>query len=204
MPRFPILALALVAALPAPVAAQQRSVLINRVRLAEQDLTAIEERWATRIPDGNYWYDKFSGAWGMEGGPTAGWIPAGLELGGPLRADASRGNTGVFINGRELHALDVAGLMQITPVYQGRWWVDALGNFGAEGGPALGNLRLLAAQRGIARVLRPGRPRRPFSYRWSPSAVAAALRTPASESFSAVTRCRVTASLSIRPRAQTT
>jgi hypothetical protein len=147
MPRFPILALALVAALPAPVAAQQRSVLINRVRLAEQDLTAIEERWATRIPDGNYWYDKFSGAWGMEGGPTAGWIPAGLELGGPLRADASRGNTGVFINGRELHALDVAGLMQITPVYQGRWWVDALGNFGAEGGPALGNLRLLAQQR---------------------------------------------------------
>jgi hypothetical protein len=41
----------------------------------------------------------------------------------------------VFINGRQLHMMDVAALMQITQVYQGRWWVDAQGNFGAEGGP---------------------------------------------------------------------
>ena len=148
MPRpVPVLALALCATLAAAVTAQQRGVVINQVRLAEPDLKMIEQRWNIRIPNGNYWYDRFSGAWGMEGGPTAGWIPAGLELGGALRADASSGNTGVFINGRELHLMDVAGLMQITQVYRGRWWVDAQGNFGAEGGPALGNLRILAQQR---------------------------------------------------------
>jgi hypothetical protein len=129
-----------------PAESQQRQVLINRVRIPDQTLTALEQQWNTRVPDGRYWYDSFSGAWGMEGGPTAGWIPAGLQLGGPLRADASSGNTGVFVNGRELHLQDVAALMQIMPVYRGRWWVDAQGNFGAEGGPVLGNLRALAQQ----------------------------------------------------------
>jgi hypothetical protein len=128
-------------------AAQQRQVTINRVRLPEATVRALDQQWNTRIPDGSYWYDRVSGAWGMDGGPTAGWIPAGLALGGPLLADASRGNTGVVINGRELPMQDVAALMQITQVYRGRWWVDAQGNFGAEGGPMLGNLRVLAAQR---------------------------------------------------------
>jgi hypothetical protein len=72
-----------------------------------------------------------------------------LDLGGPLQADASRGNTGVFINGRELNQQDVTALMRITPVYRGRWWVDGSGTFGAEGGPALGNLWQLARQRGM-------------------------------------------------------
>jgi hypothetical protein len=65
---------------------------------------------------------------------------AGLNIGGPLRVDASRGNTGVFINGRELHQMDVVGLQQLGPVYRGRYWVDAYGNCGFEGGPALLNL----------------------------------------------------------------
>ncbi len=132
-----------------PVAAQQRAVVVNRVRLSDQQVQAFERQWRLQVRDGNYWYDKVSGAWGMDGGPTGGWIMPGLELGGPLPADASRGNTGVFINGRELHQLDVAALMRITPVYQGRWWVDAQGTFGAEGGPAMGNLWLLARQRGM-------------------------------------------------------
>jgi hypothetical protein len=53
--------------------------------------------------------------------------------------------TGVFINGRELHPLDVQGLQQlIGQVLPGRWWVDAQGNYGLEGGPPLGNLMVLA------------------------------------------------------------
>lgn len=146
MPRIALL-LALCALSTASAAGQQRNVVINHARLTDQAVRGIEQQWKTQIPDGRYWYDRVSGAWGLEGGPTAGWIPPGLDLGGPLRADASNGNTGVFVNGRELPMQDVAGLMQITPVYRGRWWVDALGNFGAEGGPMLGNLRVLAAQR---------------------------------------------------------
>ena len=72
---------------------------------------------------------------GLEGGPTLGFIPAGLDVGGPLQADASGGGTGVFINGREIHPVDVAGLQQLTPVVPGRYWVDARGLCGYEGNP---------------------------------------------------------------------
>src|SRR6266540_1234336 len=73
-----------------------------------------------RNPVGNsrpvYWYDAMSGAWGYQGGPTAGFTLPGIRLGGMLRADASNGNTGVFINGRELHFQDVIGLRQFCQV----------------------------------------------------------------------------------------
>lgn len=145
------LMLALVAgaapALAQAPAAPARHVSVNRVTIAPADLSAYEQRWNTRIPDGNYWYDRVSGAWGLEGGPTAGWIAAGLPFGGPLRADASAGNTGVFINGRELPWADVQGLMQIVQVQRGRWWVDGQGNFGPEGGPVWGNLVAIARQK---------------------------------------------------------
>jgi hypothetical protein len=65
-----------------------------------------------------------------------------------LRADASGGNTGVFINGRELHMLDVMALQQFMPVRQGGFWVDAQGNFGYEGGPYMGNLVQIIAASG--------------------------------------------------------
>ncbi len=150
--RAPTVVLALLVLAVAPLAAQERSVVVNRVRLTAQQVSGVESRWSVRVQDGRYWYDRRSGAWGMDGGPTAGWILAGLDLGGPLPADASRGTSGVFINGRELPEADVSALLRITPVYQGRWWVDAQGSFGAEGGPALGNLWVLARQRGM----RPG------------------------------------------------
>ena len=150
--RAPTVVLALLVLAVAPLAAQERNVVVNRVRLTPQQVAGFESRWSVRVQDGHYWYDRRSGAWGMDGGPTAGWILAGLELGGPLPADASRGNSGVFINGRELPEADVTALLRITPVYQGRWWVDAQGSFGAEGGPVLGNLWVLARQRGM----RPG------------------------------------------------
>ena len=99
-----------------------RTITVNRVRLTETQVTDFETRWQVKLQSGSFWYDRVSGAWGHEGGPTAGWILPGQELGGPLQADASRGNTGVFINGRELPEPDVAALMQIVAVPRGRWW----------------------------------------------------------------------------------
>lgn len=56
---------------------------------------------------------------------------AGLGLGnGKLHPHAS-GNTGtgVWINGREIHAMDVAGLQAMGVwVRQGRWWVNSDGS----------------------------------------------------------------------------
>jgi hypothetical protein len=76
----------------------------------------------------------------------------GEPLGGPLPANASAGNTGVFINGRELHAIDVQNLDTIfapfgTRTQKGRYWSDANGNFGLEGSLApIGNFKLMVAQ----------------------------------------------------------
>ena len=128
-----------------------RHVVINKTRLSDVKVNALEQKFRVRIPDGDYWYDRVSGAWGVEGGPTAGFILPGLNLGGPLRADASKGRTGVFVNGRELHTFDVQALQRITPVYRGRFWVDAQGNGGYEGGKAFFNLIQLARNAGLLR-----------------------------------------------------
>jgi hypothetical protein len=73
-------------------------------------------------------------------------LPAGLRLGGPLRADASRGTSGVFFNGRELTTNEVASLRQHVPVEPGRYWLDSSGNAGPEGGPATANLAQMVQQ----------------------------------------------------------
>lgn len=147
--RAPVLSLLSILSLaPASSAMAQREVVINRVRLSDQTVAGLERRWSVKIQNGQYWYDGMSGAWGMEGGPTSGWIMPGLDLGGKLRADASAGQTGVFVNGRQLHRADVTALSQFVQVQQGRWWVDGQGNFGAESGPTLGNLWALARASG--------------------------------------------------------
>ncbi len=124
-----------------------RDVVINGVRLTDEQVRMLEQRYHTQVKDGAYWYDRICGAWGGQDGPTLGFIEAGLEIGGPLREDASKGDTGVFINGRELHQMDVMGLQQLGPVWPGRYWVDAMGNVGLEGGMMIGNLWQLAKQR---------------------------------------------------------
>jgi len=123
------------AATARPAPAQQ--IRINRTTISENQIRKIERDYRMRIPPGDYWYDRVSGGWGVEGGPTLGFTLPGLNLGGRLRADASRGDTGVFINGRELPMQDVLGLQQLSvPVMRGRWWIDSNGNAGVEGNPA--------------------------------------------------------------------
>src|SRR5262249_27558618 len=65
------------------------AVIVNTQPLAAEEKQALEQRFAMRTYPGRYWYDAVSGAWGFERGPTAGFLPPGLRLGGPLRADAS-------------------------------------------------------------------------------------------------------------------
>jgi len=130
----------------APVAAQD--VFVNRVQLDDKTREALERGYGVRIPPARYWYDTFSGVWGVEGGPAQGQIHPGLRLGGPLHADASNGDTGVFVNGRQLHQLDVAALRRCTQVIPGRYWVAANGVGGYEGGPPTFNLAMLCGNAG--------------------------------------------------------
>lgn len=140
-----VLALVLLCGAAAPCAPPANAVTINGVRLPIEKVQSIQKQYGIRMANGDYWYDRVSGAWGYAGGPAAGQIYPYLDLGGPLKASASSGHTGVFINGRELHIMDVRALQQITIVMPGRYWCDARGNMGFEGGPALVNLYALAA-----------------------------------------------------------
>ena len=116
----------------APVLAAD--VVVNSDRLEDSTRQALERSYGVPIKPGKYWYDAVSGVWGMEGGPAEGQIHAGLRLGGPLKRDASKGRTGVIVNGRELHELDVAALRRCVTVIPGRCWVLANGVGGPENG----------------------------------------------------------------------
>jgi hypothetical protein len=124
-----------------------RAVYINRNRLPADTLQMLESLFQVRVPDGRYWYDATSGGWGPESGPTIGFTVAGLPIGGALPANISGGTTGVYVNGRQLPAQDLAGLQQLVgPIAPGRYWLDGQGYAGSEGGPPVANLRALAAQ----------------------------------------------------------
>ncbi len=145
---------------PPPTAPAGRAIRINGVAARPQDLAVLERleaAWGQKVPDGDYWYDDRSGVSGPWGGPATAFLGAGLGLGGvPVPANASGGGTGtlsgVFVNGRELHPVDVMGLAQILgqAPWPGQWWVDAQGNYGPLGMPAVGNLVWIANQRKAA------------------------------------------------------
>jgi hypothetical protein len=129
-----------------------RAVRVNKAILGQAELETlaqVEASYNTRLPDGDYWYDAKSGAFGRWGGPAEAVIPPGLQIGGPLSPDASGGGTGIYINGRELHPMDRDRLQVLLGgvVAAGRYWVDGQGNAGQEGGPAVVNLYAAARAR---------------------------------------------------------
>ena len=128
-------------AVPEAPPAAERAVVINRQRLTPERLQRIEFYLGATIPSGRYWYDGYCGAWGVEGGPPAGFLAPRLDLPGPVPEDASGGGTGRFANGREMHPKEVRVLVAcLGGAPPGRYWLDALGNLGLERGPFLMNL----------------------------------------------------------------
>lgn len=137
-------------AIVTPPAQAQNNVYVNGELVTpiqfQSELARYGITHAPPVYDGDYWYDPISGLWGVRGGPTLGQIPPELNLGGDLQADASGGGTNVYINGRELHPLEVAYLQQVFGyVVPGRYWMNAQGIGGVEGGPPIFNL-VAAAQ----------------------------------------------------------
>ena len=132
-------------------AAAELDVRVNGVRLEPALIASLSADYHIQFKSGDFWYDRRSGAWGVVGFPASGVVAPGIAMGGELRADASHGTSGVFVNGRELTLLEVLYLQQLGPVQRGRAWLDAQGNFGPEGGPAIGNLFLLAQSRSVPR-----------------------------------------------------
>ncbi|CAA0838217.1 Protein of unknown function (DUF3133 [Striga hermonthica] len=66
------------------------------------------EKLAGPIQPGEYWYDKRAGFWGVMGHPCLGIIMPNIEeFDYPMPGNCAAGNTGVFVNGRELHQKDL-------------------------------------------------------------------------------------------------
>ena len=122
-----------------------QNITVNEARLTPYTIRLLSEDFGYTVQDGEYWYDSYSGAWGLKDGPIAGFIRPNLNIGGPLQEDASGVGTSVFLNGRELHQQDLHYLQSILgSIGPGRYWLDARGYFGYEGNPPSTNIIQIA------------------------------------------------------------
>ncbi|BFG22121.1 hypothetical protein CerSpe_083950 [Prunus speciosa] len=66
------------------------------------------EKVAGTVHPGQYWYDFRAGFWGVMGGPGLGMIPPFIEeFNYSMPQNCAGGDTGIFVNGRELHQKDL-------------------------------------------------------------------------------------------------
>ncbi|PSS09363.1 Extra-large guanine nucleotide-binding protein like [Actinidia chinensis var. chinensis] len=86
---------------------RRSNVFVNGQPLSDRIVKKAEKK-AGPIQPGNYWYDYRAGFWGLMGQPCAGIIPPFIEeFNYPMPENCAAGNTGVFVNGRELHQKDL-------------------------------------------------------------------------------------------------
>ncbi|KAL5228958.1 hypothetical protein ABZP36_017223 [Zizania latifolia] len=82
-------------------------VSINSHPISERALKKAEKK-AGPIEPGSYWYDYRAGFWGVMGRECIGIIPPFIrEFNYPIASNCAGGDTGVFVNGRELHQRDL-------------------------------------------------------------------------------------------------
>ncbi|UCG09103.1 MAG: hypothetical protein JSV83_10800 [Desulfobacterales bacterium] len=119
------------------IANDNTQVIINDVTLSKHQISEMEKTYGRQPRPGKYWYDSKSGLYGVLGYPAYGFMLAGQNFGG-LARDASKGDTGVLVNGRELPQSEWAvwSYMLGYWIQPGAYWLDHNGNAGYEGNPA--------------------------------------------------------------------
>ncbi len=129
-------------------AAETSGVIINDKELAAGQVQELLQTYGAAPPKGRYWYDARSGLYGYWGREAAGYIRPGHSF-GQLSPRASNGDTGVFLNGREINMTEAQFFQRLFGVvYLGHFWLDGTnGNMGIDGNPTpLANLVLAIQQ----------------------------------------------------------
>ncbi|KAJ4914586.1 hypothetical protein Rs2_00136 [Raphanus sativus] len=86
---------------------RELEVWVNGHLIPEDEVISAEKQ-AGPVQAGNYWYDYRAGFWGVMGHPCLGIIPPFIEeFSRPMPDNCGAGNTGVFVNARELHERDL-------------------------------------------------------------------------------------------------
>lgn len=125
-------------------------VIINGNEISSEQLAQLESTYQVKAQAGNYWYDSKSGLYGIVGQAAFGFMYADHNF-GDLDLNASSGNTGVIVNGRELPQAEWTVWSQVLGywIQRGSYWFDSKGNAGYEGNPyPLVNLYVAASQNG--------------------------------------------------------
>jgi hypothetical protein len=120
---------------PVAPAAPQTGVYVNNRQLTMQELQQHQAAYNAPVQPGRYWYDPTSGLYGFWGREPSGYIRTGHAY-GKVPANASGGNTGIFINGRQINAVELAHWQGVfrQAIHPGRYWLDGnTGNVGTEG-----------------------------------------------------------------------
>ncbi len=109
-------------------------VIINGLSLTDDQRSQFAGEYGIAPLPGNYWYDPRSGLYGVSGYQAFGFMLPGHEFGTPDR-NASQGDTGVLVNGRELPLSEwlIWSYMLGAPIQIGSYWLDEQANAGYEG-----------------------------------------------------------------------